>query len=55
MPLWLIAILFIGAIVAIFKLPSKGKLRIVKYVLIAIAAIAALYMLAVFLLLGGIK
>jgi len=55
MPLWLIVILFIAAIVAIFKLPSKGKLRIVKYTLIAIAAMAMLYIFAVFLLLGGIK
>ena len=55
MPLWLVVVLFLGLIVAIFKLPSKGKLRMVKYLLIAIAAVAALYVLAVFLLLGGIE
>jgi hypothetical protein len=54
MPLWIIALLFIVIVAALFGLPSKGKFRIVKIALIVLAALALAYMAAVFILLEGI-
>lgn len=54
MPLWIVALLLITCVVAIFTMPSKGIFRTVKIVLSVLVGAALLYIAATLIFIGGI-